>query len=211
MSNTNGKEFFRRKLHSLLGVIPIGIFLTQHLIVNHFAVNGASSFNKAAAFMADLPFRYVLEIFIIFLPILYHAIYGLYIAFTGTSNVKRFGYFRNWMYILQRISGVITLIFIVWHLWETRIAAALGSDVNYMMMHDLFTSKFILGFYIVGIISTTFHFANGLWSFLVSWGITVTPRAQRISTYVTLAIFVALTFVGLTAIFAFVNPHLANM
>ncbi len=211
MSNKNGREFFFRKLHSLLGVIPVGIFLTQHLVVNHFATNGATSFNKAAEFMANLPFRYFLEVFVIFLPILYHAIYGLYIAFTGTSNVKNYGYLRNWLYLFQRISGVVTLIFITWHVWQTRIAAQMGATVDYNMMADIFTSKFMLVFYIVGVISTIFHFANGLWSFFVSWGITVTPRSQRISTYVTLGIFVVLSFVGLTAIFAFIDPQLANL
>ncbi len=211
MSNKNGQEFFLRKLHSLLGVIPVGLFLTQHLVVNHFATNGAESFNKAAEFMANLPFRYLLEIFIILLPILYHAIYGLYIAFTGTSNVKNYGYLRNWLYLFQRISGVITLIFITWHVWQTRIAAQLGAEVNYDMMADIFSSKFMIAFYIVGVISTIFHFANGLWSFFISWGITVTPKSQRISTYVTLGIFVALSIVGLRAIFAFIDPQLANM
>ncbi|MUV39393.1 Succinate dehydrogenase cytochrome b558 subunit [Lentibacillus sp. JNUCC-1] len=70
------RDFFYRRLHSLLGVIPIGVFLTQHLIVNHFAVYGEDSFNKAAGFMESLPFRLVLETFIIFLPILFHAILG---------------------------------------------------------------------------------------------------------------------------------------
>ena len=46
----------------------------------------------------------------------------------------------------------------------------------------------MLGFYIICIVSAVFHFANGLWSFCVSWGITVTPRSQQISTYVTMAI-----------------------
>lgn len=211
MSNRNGQEFFRRRLHSLLGVIPVGIFLCQHLIVNHFATNGAESFNKAAGFMANLPFRYALELVVIFLPILYHAIYGLYIAFTGTSNVNNYGYLRNWLYLFQRISGVITLIFITWHVWQTRIASQLGTEVNYDMMHNILSSKFFLVFYIVGILSTVFHFANGLWSFLVSWGITVTPKSQRISTFITLGIFVVLSFVGLTAIFAFINPQLANL
>ncbi|MDR4145104.1 succinate dehydrogenase, partial [Bacillus paranthracis] len=44
----------------------------------------------------------------------------------------------------------------------------------------------------------------GLWSFCVSWGITVSPKSQRINTYVTLGIFVALSIVGVRAIFAFV-------
>ena len=75
------REFVNRRLHSLLGVIPVGYFLLQHLVVNHFATNGAESFNKAADFMENLPFRYFLEIFIIFLPSIYHAVYGLYIRF----------------------------------------------------------------------------------------------------------------------------------
>ncbi|MED4162155.1 succinate dehydrogenase cytochrome b558 subunit [Halalkalibacterium halodurans] len=205
------REFFNRRLHSLLGVIPIGIFLIQHFVINHFATAGASAFNQAAHFMESLPFRYALEIFIIFIPILYHAIYGLYIAFQAKNNTSHYGYFRNWMFLLQRISGVFLLIFIAWHVWETRIQAAFGAEVNYDMMADILSNPFMLVFYILGVVSATFHFANGLWSFFVSWGITVSPRSQQIMTYVTVAIFFALTFVGIRAILAFINPDLANI
>jgi succinate dehydrogenase / fumarate reductase, cytochrome b subunit len=198
------REFVNRKLHSLLGVIPVGLFLTVHLVVNHFATQGEEAYNKATHFMENLPFLIILEFVMIYLPLLYHAIYGLYIAFTATSNLGRFSFFRNWMYILQRVTGVITLIFLVWHVWETRIAKAFGAEVNFQMMEDIFSNPFMIVFYIVGIVSAVFHFANGLWSFFVTWGITVTPRSQQISTYVTMGIFVALTIVGIRAIFAFV-------
>jgi len=199
------REFVNRRLHSLLGVIPIGVFLTQHLIVNHFVTGGPESFNKASNFMGSLPFKIVLETVIIYLPLLYHAIYGLYIAFTANSNVNRFGTFRNWMYLLQRITGVITLIFIAWHVWQTRVAAALGTEVNYDMMHDILSSPFMFGFYLVGILSAIFHFANGLWSFLVSWGITVSPRSQLITTYVTIGVFVILSLISIQTLIAFVS------
>jgi succinate dehydrogenase / fumarate reductase, cytochrome b subunit len=198
------REFINRRLHSLLGVIPVGLFLIQHLVVNHFATRGAEAFNEAAHFMEMLPFRYVLETVVIFLPLLYHAIYGVYIAFTARNNVSNYGYLRNWLFMLQRVTGIITFIFVAWHVWETRIAAALGAEVNYDMMASILSSPFMLAFYLIGVISTVFHFANGLWSFAISWGITVTPRSQVISTYVTLAIFVALSFVGVRAILAFV-------
>lgn len=199
------REFFYRRLHSLLGVIPVGLFLIQHLVVNHFATKGADSFNKAAHFMESLPFRYVLEIFVIFLPLLFHAIYGIYIAFTAKNNASRYNFFRNWMFVLQRFTGIVTLIFVVWHVWETRMAAAFGAEVNFNMMENILSNPFMLWFYIIGVVSTTFHFANGLWSFAVSWGITVTPRSQLISTYVTIGIFIALSIVGIRAIFAFVS------
>lgn len=198
------REFFNRRLHSLLGVIPIGLFLIQHFVVNHFATRGAEAFNQAAHFMEQLPFRYFLEIFIIFLPILFHAIYGLFIVFQGKANTKRFGYYRNWMFLLQRITGVFLLIFITWHVWETRIAAMFGETVNYDMMASILSNPFMLVFYVLGVVAATFHFSNGLWSFMVTWGITVTPRSQQISTYATIGLFVVLTIVGLRAIFAFV-------
>lgn len=184
--------------------------LTQHLIVNNFATRGAEAFNKAAGFMELLPFRYALEIFIIFLPILYHAIYGLYIAFTAKNNAVSYGYFRNWMFVFQRISGIVTLIFIAWHVWETRIQAMLGKEVNYDMMADILNNPAMFAFYLVGVVSTIFHFANGLWTFCISWGITVSPRSQRISTYVTLAIFLGLSYVGVSALLAFIDPQLAK-
>jgi succinate dehydrogenase / fumarate reductase cytochrome b subunit len=197
------KEFFYRRLHSLLGVIPVGVFLIQHLVVNHFATKGPEAFNKASHFMENLPFRYALELIIIFLPILFHAIYGLYIAFTAKNNTKQYGYFRNYLFMLQRVSGVVTLIFIVWHVWETRVQAALGAEVNYDMMANILDNPAMLAFYIIGILSTMFHFANGLWTFAISWGLTVSPRSQRISTYVTLGVFVILSFIGIRTILAF--------
>lgn len=198
------QEFYWRRLHSLLGVIPIGVFLIQHLVVNYFATRGAEAFNNAAHFMESLPFRIFLEIFVIFLPILFHAIYGIYIAFTAKNNTGRYGYFRNWMFKLQRWTGVITLVFISWHVWETRVAAAFGAEVNFQMMESILASPFMLVFYLVGVISTIFHFANGLWSFLVSWGFTVSPRSQLIATYFTIGVFVVLSIIGVRAIVAFI-------
>ncbi|WP_102026844.1 succinate dehydrogenase cytochrome b558 subunit [Salirhabdus sp. Marseille-P4669] len=202
----NNREFFNRRLHSLLGVIPVGIFLIQHLVVNQFARGGAESFNKAAAFMEHLPFRYFLEIFVIFLPLLFHAIYGVYIAFTAKNNVARYGYFRNWMFFIQRVTGIITLIFVVWHVWETRLANLFyGTEVNFDMMNTILSEPFMFWFYVVGVVSAIFHFANGLWSFCVSWGLTVTPRSQKVVTYVTILIFLGLSYVGVSTLFAFVS------
>lgn len=198
------REFFYRRLHSLLGVIPIGIFVVQHLIVNHFAVYGEESFNKAASFMANLPFVTALEIFVIYLPILFHAILGVYIVFATRNNVTRYGYFRNWMFLLQRISGIITLIFIAWHVWQTKIQITFfGADLNYDLMADILTEPFFFWFYIISIICVVFHLANGLWSFCVSWGIAQSPRSQQIVTYATVAIFFIVSYIGIRSIIEF--------
>lgn len=197
------KSFALRRLHSLLGVIPLGVFLIQHLVINHFAVNSPEAFNKASDFMWNLPFKIVLETLVIYLPILFHAIYGVYIAFTSKNNVTHYSTFRNWMFLLQRITGIIAFIFIAIHVWQTRVQAALGHHINYDMMADLFNSPINVIGYVIGIVSVIFHFSNGLWSFAVSWGITQSDRSQKIMAYVSLGAFLVITFIGLRALFAF--------
>lgn len=197
-------DFGLRRLHSLLGIIPIGLFLTQHLVINHFATQGVEAFNKASDFMGSLPFVLFLEWFVIYIPLMFHAFFGLYIAFTGKPNVNRYGTYRNWMFLMQRITGVFLVVFIAWHIWQTRIQKALGADVDFDMMADILANPLMIVFYVLGVISATFHFANGFWSFLVTWGITQSPRSQRISTFVMMGLFVVLSVIGVRAIFAFV-------
>ncbi|MGN7409381.1 MULTISPECIES: succinate dehydrogenase cytochrome b558 subunit [unclassified Sporosarcina] len=196
-------EFYWRRLHSLLGIIPIGLFVTQHLIINHFATKGAESFNTAAHFIENLPFIYFLEWFVIYIPLMFHAFYGVYLAFTSKNNVQRYGTFRNWMFMLQRVTGVFLVIFIAWHIYETRIQKLFGAEVNYDMMAEIFQSPFMIVFYALGILAATFHLANGVWSFLVTWGLAQSPRSQKIVTYVTLGIFIILSVIGMRALFAF--------
>lgn len=197
-------EYGGHRLHTLLGVIPVGLFLVVHLTVNYQATGGAEKFNQAAGLMESLPFLIFLETIFIWLPILFHAIYGIHIAFTAKNNVGSFGYFRNWMFLLQRITGLFLVIFIAWHVWETRIAMALGTPLSYDMMAENLSSAWMVVFYLLGVLSAVFHFSNGLWSFCVHWGILVSPRAQKIGTYAVAVIFVLLSYVGVRALFAFI-------
>ncbi|WP_284139768.1 MULTISPECIES: succinate dehydrogenase cytochrome b558 subunit [unclassified Virgibacillus] len=199
------REFVWRRLHSLLGVIPIGIFLVQHLVVNHFAVYGEESFNAAAGVLESLPFLLALEIFVIYLPILFHAILGVYIAFTARNNTVKYSFFRNWLFYLQRITGVFTLIFIAWHVWETRVQIGLGNEeLSFGLMENILSNPIMLWFYIVGVLAAVFHFSNGLWGFMVHWGFAQSPKSQKIVTYVTLAVFLVVSFIGIRALLAFV-------
>ncbi|MCS1351525.1 succinate dehydrogenase cytochrome b558 subunit [Mechercharimyces sp. CAU 1602] len=203
-------SFFSRRLHSLLGVIPVGFFLVEHLLTNWYATRGADVFVEKVNSLWEIPFLWVFEVFFIFLPLLYHGVYGLYIAFTAKNNVTNYGYFRNVMFMLQRVTGVITLVFVSWHVWETRIqlllqgftASELAGHTAELLSNDL---TFIL--YIIGLIAAVFHFSNGMWSFLVSWGITVGPRSQRVSTFVWIAVFFVVSYLGVSALFAFVDPE----
>jgi succinate dehydrogenase / fumarate reductase cytochrome b subunit len=199
------RDYVNRRLHSFLGLFPIGLFLIVHLTVNYYATQGPNAFNTAANVMEHLPFVRFLEIVLIYLPLLFHAIYGIYIAFQAKYNVNHYGYFRNWMFLLQRFTGLYLVIFLAWHIWETHIAYLLHlKELDFNMMADILDNPVMLIFYIVGVIAAVFHFSNGLWAFLVHWGIIVTPRAQRVTTYFTVVVFILLAYVGVRAVFAFV-------
>ncbi|MDB5085807.1 MAG: succinate dehydrogenase [Bacilli bacterium] len=196
------QDFWFRRLHSLSGVVAVGLFLLEHLFTNSTATNGAAAFNQTVANLHSIPYLVVVESVFIFLPLLYHGVYGLYIAFTAGYNATRFGWFRNWMFVLQRITGVITFVFVIFHLYTTRFS---GNTVNFQMVADIVSNPLYFWFMIIGVVSAIFHFANGLWSFCVHWGWTVGPRAQRVSAYVFGVFFLVLAFVGVNAILAFTH------
>ncbi|EHJ08869.1 succinate dehydrogenase cytochrome b558 subunit [Staphylococcus simiae] len=197
-------EYYLRRIHSLLGIIPIGAFLVVHLLVNHQATQGAEAFNKASSFMESLPFLIVVEFLFIYIPLLYHGLFGLHIAFTAKENVGHYSLFRNWMFLFQRISGILAFIFIGVHLWQTRLQKAFfGKEVDYDMMHQTLQNPVWAIIYIICIIAVVFHFSNGLWSFLVTWGVLQSPKSQRVFTWVSLIVFLVISYIGVTAIIAF--------
>ena len=52
-------------------------------------------------------------------------------------------------------------------------------------------------FYALGIVCSVYHLANGIWTTLITWGITVGPNAQRKAGYVCAVFGVVLGLVGL--------------
>lgn len=208
------KGYYARKVHSLLGLVPISLFLIEHAITNFAAYEGGQEgFRDAVRKLNDLPLIFFLELFAIWLPLLFHGVYGLYIAYQAQPNLGHFKTERNWRFVLQRVSGVIAFIFIIWHVYTTRFQITLGNVTHDELggwMHNIVTQPGFFIFFLVGVIATTFHFANGVWAFLVSWGITVGPRAQRISSYVCLGLFVLVTTLFMMSLFAFRSSEFAD-
>ncbi|HXV27537.1 MAG TPA: succinate dehydrogenase [bacterium] len=175
-------HFWLRRLHSLTGVFPLGAFLLEHMFSNSFIIRGPEAYNNQIHFLSTLPYVIWIEIFFIYLPILYHAFYGFYVMFTGKNNLAWYPYPANILYTLQRWTGILAFIFIMVHVYETRIVNLLyGTEVSYARMQHLVSDPRVFAFYILGMAAVIFHFANGLWGFLISWGITVGPKAQKIS------------------------------
>jgi len=175
-------HFWLRRLHSLSGIVPIGFFLLEHMFSNSFILFGAEAYNRQIKFLQSFPFVALIEITFIGLPILYHALYGIYVWTTGKTNLAWYPYPKNFLYTLQRWTGLVAFLYIGYHVYHTRIVNVLyGTEVSYARMQELMSVTWIFWFYITGLAAVMFHFANGIWGFLVSWGLTVSQRSQKIA------------------------------
>ena len=198
------EHFWLRRLHSLSGVIPIGAYLIFHLCANYFAVYGPKAYNIPIQALANFPFTIWLEFGVIYLPLLFHILIGIKIMRGANPNQLQYPYWRNWAYMLQRLSGIVLVFFIGWHMWETRIAKALyGTEINFELMANILQSWWSKTFYVVGITCACFHFANGMATFCIAWGITVGHRSQKAALILFYLLGAILLGMGLTTVFSF--------
>ena len=201
-----GYSFLLRRLHSLSGIVPVGAFLVEHFISNAYATNGPEAYANQVKFLTGLPFTHLLEIVGIYIPLLFHALYGFYIWYRGDSNVADYPWAGNWMYTAQRWTGALAFAYILFHTWEMRFtgvslfenpAAAFGK------VQRSFENPWVMAFYGVGIVAASWHFAYGLWLFAAKWGITVGERARRHFGVVCFGIALLFIAVGLYTVRSF--------
>ena len=201
-----GHSFLLRRLHSLTGIVPVGLFLIEHFISNAFAVNGPAAYTKQVEFLTSFPFVVALELFGIWLPILFHSLYGFYIWFRGDSNVGEYPWTGNWMYAAQRWTGAIAFFYMGWHTWHIRFTGVhiLSHPASAFGKVQLeFQNTWVAMFYLVGIVAASWHFAYGLWLFAAKWGIVTGDRARRRFGYVCAIIAVVFIAVGMATMRAF--------
>ncbi len=200
-------QFLIYRLFSLSGLVPVGAFLVVHLLTNASILGGAESFQGRVDLIHSLgPLLVPVEIAFIFLPILFHAAVGFMIIAGGLPNVGSYPYAGNIRYTLQRATGMIAFAFIVWHLihlhWlgaPVRGTAMPGFDPH----HASSTLAVAMGsmamnlLYCVGMLAAVYHFANGLWSLGITWGLWTSPAAMRRANVVSVAAGVVLAVAGL--------------
>lgn len=209
-------EFLIRRLHSLSGLIPVGAFMVVHLTVNASVLNGPETFQENVysihALGKILP---LVEWAFIFLPLIFHAAVGVWIITTGVPNTTHYAYGANIRYTLQRATGMIAMVFILYHVyhqhgwlhmqWWLDLIEQFGghqfrpynapSTAGASLQNPI-----IIAFYALGVIASVFHLANGIWSMGVTWGAWTSPKAQKNALYVCGVFGVALLVVGLSAL-----------
>ncbi len=186
--------------------MPVGIFVIFHLFTNMQMVF-PGKFQHEVAFIHSMPALLFIEIFGLWLPIGFHALLGIGYMMNWVPNTISYSYRDNWRYTMQRITAWIALVFIFAHVatlrwrlnlwgWHTPFyldavnhatgeVIARGDDGEPLALAHASTamalqsSYAVLAFYIIGVYGVVYHWANGLWTAAISWGLTVSVQAQK--------------------------------
>lgn len=207
--------FLLRRLHSLAGIIPVGVFVIFHLTVNSTILLGSEKFQfcvNTIHLLEEAGLLVPIEMLTIFLPLLFHAVLGVVIVVNGSPNASVYRYGGNVRYTLQRATGLIAFVFIMFHVWQMHWLGAVGPlsggkfdphNAAVTAAEALQSSGLWKWVYALGVTATVFHLSNGIWTSLITWGITIGKRSQRIAGYCCTAFGVALLLVGLGAVYGF--------
>jgi succinate dehydrogenase / fumarate reductase, cytochrome b subunit len=205
-------HFASRRLMSLFGVLPLGTFLVYHFYFHSFSHGGAAVYDPRIAWLYSSPFHVVIACVTVYIPLAWHAVVGTLVTLKSRPNMLQFTFFRNWMYTLQRASAIGLALFIPAHLVKARFAKVFWPEasISWGHMHDAFVNPGVAGLltrsvYVLGILGAAFHLANGLWGFAVDWGILVGPRAQKVGSWVAVAVFLCLAAMGFWAMAGFMT------
>lgn len=203
----SGSEFFWRRLHSLTGIIPVGAFLVEHIMVsNSMVMRGPVAYSNTVEFLGGLPFVFFLELFGIWIPIAFHGLYGFWIWYRGVPNLVNYSWAGNWMYSVQRWTGGIAWFYILYHVATKRF---MGVDLHdhpgasFGKMQESMQSDLILAFYIIGTVAACWHFGYGIWLFCAKWGIVTGERARKGLLVGCLGVGLLMSAVGVRSLFAF--------
>jgi succinate dehydrogenase / fumarate reductase cytochrome b subunit len=187
--------------------VPVGAFLAEHILFsNATAINGPEAYANQVKFLGSLPLVIFLESLFIWLPIAFHGGYGIYLWLRGKSNVADYPWAGNWMYTVQRYTGLIAFAYIGWHVYHTRFVgidlhAHPGASFGKVQLELAVTWQFI--FYVVGLLCACWHFAYGIFLFCAKWGIVSGQQAQRKVQIACIIFFLIMSGVGLASLAKF--------
>lgn len=222
-------EFVVRRLHSLLGLMPLGGYLCFHLATNAAIIDGPETFQRRADQIHVLgpTTLLLLEWSVIFLPILFHGLVGLVIVTRGKRNLGSYPYRENFRYTLERATGVVAFLFIIWHVfhmhgwfriewWANHVAEPFGGarfnplEAPATAGAAIQASWLVAAAYLVGTLAVVYHFSNGLWTAGITWGVWSSPDAQRRANLPCLILGVGLAVTSVGAVVGMLSVDLPH-
>ena len=200
-------HFLMRRIHSLTGVVPVGLFLIYHLYLQLYLHSGAEIYNNEVNSFYDSPLAIWTLVFVVYIPLFFHSFLGILLIFESTVQPS-YTYYSHLLYWLQRISGIGVLLFILAHIWNTQlgpwVAGTWGTHFEHLSngFADPDTGMLTKTVYVLGVLGAIFHFCKRPHTFCMTWGIALTPNSQKRVRSFSIILFVILTASALYALAA---------
>lgn len=278
-------DFTARRLQSLAGFLFL-LFLFEHLFTNSqatlFLGDDGKGFIDAVNFIHALPYLPVIEMALVGLPILAHVWWGISrLRMAKLNSAKSDGktpslaYSRNIAFTWQRITSVLLIVGILWHVAYMRFmkqpeeihsgvyqeylvkltqdpglytvaprlnvtlfspqdleklqqvnlkhpflekktlqemkkqhlepnqVLALSDNVGasfLMVVRDTYKSIWVSCLYSLFVVIAAFHGCNGLWTFAITWGISLSEKSRQLVRLMSNVLMAILIFFGLVCI-----------
>jgi succinate dehydrogenase / fumarate reductase cytochrome b subunit len=163
-----------RRVFSLSGVFPLGAFLVVHILANASALRGDGAFDETVRALRGVPLRALAEVLLVFAPLALHAAMGVWLTATRRAPAEPSPYPKG-VRVAMHVTGVAILAFLVMHLPELRFRVApeghTGAEMRTLLGADLSSTWRGVPWrgvaYLAAAGCVTFHFAAGLWRFVI--------------------------------------------
>lgn len=227
------KLLWIRKTHSACGLI-FGLFLVEHLAATALGLRPElfePYMHGVHAAVRQTPWLEVL----VLLPLITLVPFGLFLLVKAglRYNVKKCKRGGKLRFFLQRVSAVVILAFVAFHLitlrnwgpWSSAAQAATGPALtvagnapqtafatSVRQVWDFLPSAgapSLMGFaatmlYLFGTAAVVYHLANGLWTGGIAWGLTRSDGSQQRSLWACTALGIMLLLLGTLGWYAFI-------
>ncbi len=197
------RDFLLAKLGSLFAILPLGVWTVNHLWNQFAAWNGAAAWETSVEGHQSPAGAFVTFV-VVLGPLLWHTVWGI-LRMKRTRFNTDLSRFSNVRYWLQRLSAVGLLLFLGAHLWlawfQPRFVEG-HPEAFIDLAHEMHFHLPTLAVYLLGTLGIAYHLANGLWSFCMGWGLTVSKSALAWMERISLIVFVLLLAIGWSAVYA---------
>ncbi len=195
---------------SLTGLIPLGAFLVLHLWINHTALRGQREFAMNITKSHALALAPAAEALLLFLPLLVHGAWGLYLVATR-SAVRAVSPYPAGVRTAMRVTGVMLVVYALYHLYQYRLGVR-ASGIGPEHVHSILTARLSTTWHGVPVVAlvdatglgaATFHFAAGAYGFVVATAKNMSAGARKVASILSGVLFAVLFTLGMNTLVYF--------
>jgi succinate dehydrogenase / fumarate reductase cytochrome b subunit len=179
------------------------VWTTWHLYANLTAFDSPARWESTVT-GSPAPFVEIVTSAVVLFPLVFHTVWGLRRLRIMKANNTQYKTFDNLKFLLQRLSAIGLLGFLIAHIWKARLEPMIEHgrhetfrDIAWHMHHH--PPTFIV--YLLGVLAVAYHLSNGLATGAITWGLAATAKSQERVKQLSYVFFALLLGMGYASIY----------